>query len=257
MELWAYEHAVTVLPALAIMLIIAVTLRLTIGKKPLEVRMIPFQILSCFLVALEIGKQVMSFIDGYDLYHIPLHFCSLFIFMLPAMSFYKGKHRQTVTAVTSALCAAMFTLMLIYPNLIYSAGNIRDYFKDYFDFHTVTFHNTVMLEFLLIVFLGLYTPNKKRDVKAVTVFTLCFCAVSAVMAQILKTNYANFYECNVPVFESLRVSAAGVIGTVATQIIYVLLVALLHVLFVYMSYWLYCLFNTILGNKKHYSDKSE
>lgn len=239
MELWTYEHAITLLPALAAMLVIGLVLRLTIGGKPLKIRMIPFQVLACILLALEVGKQVTSIIDGYDLYRLPFHFCSLFIFMLPIMSFYKGKHRETVTAITTAICAALFALMLIYPNLIYGAGNIRDYFDGFIDFHTVTFHNIVMLEFVLIVALRLHEPDKKRDIKSAIIFTLYFCAVSATMAQILKTNYANFHSCNIPVFEEIRLSMADVIGAVPVQIIYILILTVLNVLFVVGSYMLY------------------
>ena len=82
MELWTPQHAQTLLPALAIMIVIAIILRLTIGKKDLKIRMIPFQILACLLFLIEIGKQIVSFKGGYDLYHIPpafllpVYFCA-------------------------------------------------------------------------------------------------------------------------------------------------------------------------------------
>ena len=167
MELWTSAHAQTFLPALAGMIVLAAGLRLTIGSKPLKIRMIPIQVLACILVLLEIGKQALSFAQGYDLYHIPLHFCSLFIFVLPVMAFYRGKHRETVAAVTAALCAAVTALMLIYPNLIYSADNIREFFTDYFSMHTVAFHNIVVFAFVLIVALELHSPQKKGEQKAV------------------------------------------------------------------------------------------
>lgn len=239
MELWTYEHTVTLLPALAVMLVIALVLRRTIGKKPLQIRMIPFGVLACILVALEIGKQVLSLLRGYDLYHLPLHFCSLFIFALPVMAFYRGKHRQTVSAITSAITAALFLLMLIYPALIYPASAVQGFFGDFFDFHTVVFHNIVMMEFLLILALNLHTPAPKGELKGIVLFVLCFCAVSATMAQILQTNYANYYQCNVPVFEALRLSMQQSIGYIPTQLIYILIVSALNVVFVLLSYGLY------------------
>lgn len=249
MQLWTYAHAVTVIPAVVVMIIIASILRLTIGKKPMKIRMIPFQILACTAFAIEVGKQIVSFARGYDLYHIPLHFCSLFIFALPTMAFYKGKHRQTVTAVTTALCAALFSLMLIYPSLIYSEGNIRNFFCGYMDFHTVAFHNIVMFEFILILFLDLHTPDIKRDAKAIILFTICFCITAASMAQIIKTNFANFYTCNVPVLESVRQSMQKVIGYPLTQLIYVLINSLLHIIFVFVFYCLYSLISRLFRKK--------
>lgn len=242
MELWTPEHTNTLLPALAVMILLSLVLGAVLRSRPLKVRMLPVQIIACILVILEIGKQAVSLSRGYDLYHLPFHFCSLFIFALPVMAFYRGKHRAAVTAVTTALCGSLFLLMLIYPNLIYSAGNIESYFKGYLDFHTVTFHNLVMLAFLLIVTLQLHTPQPQKETKPVILFTLGFCVVSATMAQILKTNYANFYTCNVPVFEELRVSLQSSLGYVPTQLLYILIVTALNIGFVLMSYW----FSTLL-----------
>ena len=134
MELWTPQHTRTLLPALAVMLLIGIVLRLTMGGKSFKIRMIPIQVIAVILVLLEIGKQAVSFSRGYDLYHIPLHFCSLFIFAMPAMAFYRGKHQKQVFGVTSALCGSVFLLMLIYPNLIYGPWNVEGFFKDYLDF---------------------------------------------------------------------------------------------------------------------------
>lgn len=239
MELWTLEHAKTILPATAVMIVIAVVLRITIGTKEIKTRMIPFQLLACVLVILEIGKQLLSLSRGYDLYHLPFHFCSLFIFALPLMSLYNGKHKHTVYGVTAALCTSVFLLMMIYPNLIYSAADITHFFDDYMSFHTVAFHNIVIFEFVLIIALRLHTPAEKGESKAVVIFTVCFCGTAAAMAQILKTNFANFYTCNIPLFESLRITLQGVLGEGLTQLLYVLVVSVLHVLFVFMSYWIY------------------
>lgn len=239
MELWTKEHAITVLPALAGMLILCAVLRITLLKKDLETRMLPLKILGVLIVLLEIGKQALSFAQGYDLYHIPLHYCSLFIFMIPIMAFYRGKHQDKVGGITAALCGAEFLMMIIYPNLIYGAWNVQAYFKGYFDFHTVTVHLLIMLGFLLIPTLNLHTPAKKGEQKAVIIFMLCFCAVSATAAQLLETNYNNFYQCNIPPLESLRQAVEAVTGTVMAKIFYVLCVTVMDLLFTSGAYWMY------------------
>lgn len=239
MELWTEQHIKSLLPALAVMILMGLLLRRIIGSKSIKIRIIPIQIIAILLVLLEIGKQFTSFQRGYDLYHIPLHFCSLFIFMLPAMAFYRGKRMQMVFAITSALCTAVFCLMLIYPNLIYSAGNIEHFFEDFLDFHTVAFHNLVMLAFVLILTLELHIPIPKGETKAVALFMLTFCTIAAGMAQILRTNFANFYSCNIPVLEALKKSIEPVLGAALTQLLYVLIVALLHILFVLGCHFMY------------------
>lgn len=250
MELWTPEHTRTLLPSLAVMVVLTVVLRLTLGKKPLHIRMIPFQVIACLLVLIEIGKQITSLIEGYDLYFLPFHFCSLFIFMLPFMAFYRGKHMQKVGAVTASLSCAMFLLMLIYPNLIYSAANIKEYFQVYLSFHTVTFHNLVMLAFLLIPALELHTPATKKEPVYALIFTIGFCIVAASMAHILKTNYANFYTCNVPVLEQVRLSMQPILGKVGTQFLYVAINTTLHIVFVQLSYWFYRLLRSVICGKQ-------
>lgn len=239
MELWTFEHAVTLLPSVALMIVLSALLRHFLINKPMKIRMIPFQILSGVLVAIEIGKQVVSFCRGYDLYHIPLHFCSLFIFMLPLMSLYRGKYQNAIRGITTGLCASVFLLMMIYPCLIYSAGNIRDFFTGYMDFHTVLFHNIVVFAFILILALNLYEPKGRGDQKNLAIFYLCFCGISAIMAQVLKTNYNNFYKCNVPPLETLRQSVQGVIGYAGAQVLYVLIVTVVQSIFVQLSLLFY------------------
>ena len=239
MQLWTYEHAVTLLPAVAVMLLLAAVLRITLRKKSFEIRMLPLKIIGVLIVILEIGKQYVSFSGGYDLYHIPLHYCSLFIFMIPLMAFYRGKHQDKLGGITAALCGSVFGLMLIYPSLIYGDWNIRNFFVGYLDFHTVFVHNLIMLAFVLIVALDLHTPAKKGEMKSVIVFILCFCAVSATAAQLLQTNYNNFYQCNIPPLETVRQAVAGVLGTAVAQIFYVLCVTVMDVLFTTTFYWVY------------------
>ena len=73
MQLWTKEHFWQLIPTTVIMIVIALILNRFIGKKPLKIRMIPFQILAVLLFLSEIGKQALSFAQGYNLYHIPLH----------------------------------------------------------------------------------------------------------------------------------------------------------------------------------------
>ncbi|MBQ8769404.1 MAG: YwaF family protein [Oscillospiraceae bacterium] len=239
MQLWTAAHAKTLPPALLAMIVIGVVLRLTIGKKDLKIRMIPLQIVAVLLVVLEIGKQYVSFKNGYDLYHIPLHYCSLFIFAVPAMAFYTGKGYEKVRAIGAGFCGAMATLLLIYPDLIYGAGNIENFFKGYLDMHTVAFHNLVLFAFVLIVALDLHTPTGNREQRYPIFATVGFCVISATAANILKVNYASFYECNIAPLEAIRVAVQNLAGYVAAQIFYVCIVAILTVLYTWGAYWLY------------------
>jgi uncharacterized membrane protein YwaF len=243
----------TLLPALIVMFVIAAVLRLTIGKKDRKIRMIPFQILSCVLVLLEIGKQGLSLYRGYDLYHLPFHFCSMLIFLPVIMAFYRGKHEKTVSCITTAVLAAVFILTAVYPDLIYSAQAVREFTTNFFSFHTVAFHNLAMLLFLLIPALDLHEPAPKGEPKKVLLFILGFCVISASMAHLLQTNFNNFYVCNIAPLEALRLSVEGALGRTAAAIFYVLIVTVMDLSFVTGSYWFYRLIRKLLTkvNKIH------
>ena len=246
MELWTDMHIKTLLPSIFIMAAAALVLGKCLAKRSERIRMLPFQIVAVVLFVLEIFKQVISFSKGYDLYHIPLHFCSLFVFMLPLMSFYRGKYQNGVRAITVGLCASVFVLMCAYPALIYSALDVQQYFSNFFSFHTVTFHNAVIMEFFLIISLRLFEPQGgKRDTRSLLLFMLGYCVVASISAQLLKTNFNNFYQCNVPPLETLRQSVAGMLGTTTAQVLYVLIVTAVDLLFVYGAYWLYRLLHKL------------
>ncbi|MBO5842176.1 MAG: YwaF family protein, partial [Clostridia bacterium] len=235
MQLWSTEHVKTLLPALGVFLLISILLRLWLKEKPWQVRMIPIQVVAAILVLLEVGKQAVSFSRGYDLYHIPLHFCSLVLFTLPAFAFYRGKYFRQVASIAVGFTAAVFVLTAIYPCLIYGSWNITGYFSDYMDFHTVTFHNLVMFAFMLIVALDVYTPGK-GDWKSPVVFIGIYCIIAAVVSHLLHTNYNNLYQCNIPPLETVRLAMHGMSGYAPTQVIYVIVVTCLDMAFTLGAY---------------------
>ena len=250
MGLWSAEHIKTLLPSIILMVVSAAALRYFLRGKSEKWRMLPMKVIGVLLLLLEIGKQVISLLRGYDLYHLPFHFCSLFIFLIPMMAFYKGRHSQTVRGITAAISASLFVMMLIYPSLVYASGSIKAFFRDYMAFHTVAFHNLVMLAFLLIPALELHTPGGKKETGAVLCFVGGFCVVSASMAYILKTNFAGFYTCNIPFFETVRLAIVDAAGYVAAQLVYVGILVALNFAFVYGSHWAYRGISRLL-NRKH------
>ena len=239
MQLWSFEHFITLVPSFLIMIVIGIVLKLLIGKKSFEIRMIPFKIVAVILVVIEILKQVISFIRGYDLYCIPLHFCSLFIFTIPLMAFYRGKYKDAVFAITPTLCFCLFLFLAIYPCLIYSSSNILNFFNGFFDFHTVAFHNLVLFEFVLIFTLKLHKPMKETYIKHLIFFIAVFVIFASTFAQVLKTNYTNFYHCNVGPVEQFRQYLINVLGYDIAQTLYVFVLSILHILFVMAIHYLY------------------
>lgn len=238
---WTNTHFVQLLSCEIAMIIIAIILNKFLGKKPLKVRMIPYQILTVILLLSEVGKQYLSFQRGYNLYHIPLHVCSLFLVLTPFMSFYNGKYKDVMRSVTCAVTMSLILFMVVYPNLIYSADNIKHFFTgSYFDFHTVFYHNVVIFQFILIIALRLHhIDHSKRNLKGIALFALAFSAAAGIMSQVLKTNYAKFYYCDAIGIGALVDQLKGVIGEVAGQTIYVIFWSIFHVLFFILAYYIY------------------
>ena len=198
--------------------------------------MIPIQIIAVIIIVIEIIKQVQSLVEGYDLYFIPLHFCSLFIFFIPLFAFYKGKGKEYIRSFAVIASAMMSVFLLVYPDLIYSAGNVLNMGKEFLSFHTVVFHNLVLFAFVLIIALKLYNFNAKRDIKVILIGFSIYCVVAASMAQILKTNYNNFYTCNIGPIANFVETVKDKIGYVAGQTLYVSIVIVLDMLFAFISY---------------------
>lgn len=238
---WTTPHLIQLLACEIVMIIIAIILNKLIGKKPLKVRMIPFQVLTVILLISEVGKQYLSMKRGYDLYHIPLHVCSLFLILTPLMSFYKGKNKDVIKSIACAVITSLMLFMVVYPNLIYGAYNIEHFFTGtYFDFHTVFYHNVVIFQFILIIALRLHhIEHSKRNIKGIALFAAIFSAAAGIMSQVLKTNFAKFYYCDAIGIGGLVDQLKGVIGEVAGQTIFVVCWSIFHILFFLLSYYIY------------------
>lgn len=255
MNLWTFEHTITLIPTILIMILITFVLNFFIGKKPLKVRLLPFQVLAVILVISEIIKQVLSIIQGYNLYYIPLHVCSLFIFLIPLFGFYKGKGEDIIKTLCCTVCVALFLFMIVSPNIIYSADNIKGFFKSYDNFHTVFFHNVVLFEFILIIGLNLYSVKEKKHLLPVLFLALGYSLVASSMAQILKTNFSNFYVCNIGPVNDFVNMVKEKWGYAVGQSIYVSILFILHIAFLMFSYKVFKFIETIKSKTTHKNSK--
>ena len=240
MGLWTREHLITIFPTFAILLILAFLMRKLLIKKSYKIRMLPIKIISVILVIIEIGKQAYSISIGYNLFHIPLHFCSIFLYVLPLFAFYRGKWQESVRSVASAAMTALLIGMLAIPNVIYSANRIPTFFTDFLSFHTVFFHNLVIFALFLTLALDLHKPNGERgEVVFVTVFGAVYAVIAASASYLLQTNYSNFLNSSIGFVAYITESMTLAIGETATKIIYTSAIALLHILLLVVTYYAY------------------
>lgn len=250
MKLWTIKHLITIIPSFAVMIIVAAVLRAYLLNASEAVRFIPVKISAIFIIIIEIIKQIVSLCNGYDLYHLPFHFCSMFIFMIPLFAFFRGKRENHIRAFTTVISSALFLFMIIAPYYLYTDERITTAFSDFLSFHTVAFHFVAVLVFVLIIALDLYKPDTKHDLKIMAVYITAYCAVGGTTAQIFKTNYNNFYYCAAEPVDSLRSLIAEKIGTSLGQTIYVIGVTAVTLSFTLISYIVYRLiYKAVNGSK--------
>ena len=229
-----YQLTITILVLLGISILAAKTL----GKCKTQIKYIPLQIITVILLVLEVMKQINAAKSGtYDMYALPFHYCSLFLYLLPLHSFYHGKYSRVTDTAAFACLASLFFDMFIMPENIYSSSCILDLFGSFSNFHTVVFHNLVLLYFMLTIALRLYKIDTKHDMKVMTVFLAIYVTIAAILSYTLKVNFHNLYRCNIGFIEDVRLAVVDAIGVFGT-ILYVVLLFILTILFAYAAYFL-------------------
>lgn len=238
MGLWTLSHLYQIAPTFLILGVLAVLAAKLFKNSPVSTKYIPLQVIAVLLIVLEIGKQISAAKGGsYDLYALPFHFCSLFLFLLPFHAFYHGKYSYITDTAAFACLASLMLDMLLMPAVIYSASNIQNFFNGYRDFHTVAFHNLVIFYFMLTVAFKLYDFKPKRDAKIMSIFFGAYVVVASILAYSLKVNFHNLYRCNIAFLEEVRANIVEAIG-VFGSILYVCIMFVLTILFTWGSYFL-------------------
>ena len=231
-------HLITLIPCIVIMIILSIIYSRLTKNSDEKIRMIPIKVIAIILIVLEIIKQIYSFAVGYDLWHIPLHFCSLCIYVVPLFAFYNGKYVDYVRGFSIFVLSIIFLFMLIYPELIYCEDEIKDFFTRFLSFHTVIFHNLVLFAIILIITCKLHKPNTKKDLKSGLIGLSVYCIIASITANIVKVNYNNFYRNSIESIYNLQMLFINKLGWLG-QLIYCFAYVILIILFALLCYSIY------------------
>lgn len=241
---WTPLHAYTLIPQFIVYAAAAFILSRALRNRDLETRLLPLKICTALLLLLEAAKQIMGIVTGYSTYWIPLHFCSLFLFIHPLACFYKGKHRDKFILLAGVVSTCLFLFMAIYPNIIYSDDAIRSMWNyltgrggSFFELHTVLFHGIGTFTFFLFIFQGLAKFNTKKDVPLVILTYGLYCLIVGPLAQIIDTNFNNFVHSNAPFLENIRLNIINSAGAVLGQTVYVLIISAGTILVPLLAYF--------------------
>ena len=234
MTFWTPLHEQTLLPTLALALVLSLFLGFVLKNAPKWVRLLPLQIIAVAFLVLEYYKQQTSLSRGYDNYHLPFHFCSLFLVVLPLAAFLPGVVGERLRSLAATLTLGVSVVTLAAPNIIYNFEAIAGFGTDFLYTHTVLFHTLVPIFFLLIFTLNLYRP-RRIDLAISLAVALLYCIVAYRASIRFQTHFSSFSYSHVDMIENARLDLIARRGEAYTERAYNLTVAAVHVVFTLVS----------------------
>lgn len=192
----------------AVIVVISVLLGVFLRKKSEKIKQIPFLVITIFLLGMELVKQILAIVEGYQPWTIPLHFCSTYFIWFSIANFSKGKFSQAMKTV--AFVASFYLVALFYFNPQSIIGPAcSNVFGSFDNFHTFTFHHLVILYFCLTVALNNFHFKIKHLYYWLISITTYF-GIAVLCAHLLNTNYMNILTSNVDFMEAMRLSIGQV-----------------------------------------------
>lgn len=214
---WSKAEA-TVLPiALLITLVLALAITFLTRKKCEAVKKIPLMLIILIMLGMEIAKQTYYIKSGYDTWAIPLHFCSLFMYVFFGCAFFKGKIGDAFKCLSLCMSLLFITLFYCYPSSVigHSTENI---FKTFLSAHTFFYHHLIFLFFFILLFSGLYKKSK-WDYLYACIAIVVYAAVAVPVAHALDTNFCYILYNEIPILESIRQTCGQIFYTIILMLL--------------------------------------
>lgn len=200
---WSNDDFVVLPLALVCIILVSLVARFFLCKH-VDLKLFPLKLIAILVVVLEIIKQILNVIKGFNPWHLPFHYCSLFVFLFPFAQFGSKKFKEFITPVAFACSMTVFISFYLSPDAIIGSSSSH-LFRDFNSFHTFFFHHLVFLYASLSVALDAYKP-KKKDFKNVLIVVLVYCMCGVFLSYVFNQNYNNFLFSVIGVVERLRVS---------------------------------------------------
>lgn len=199
-------EAIVMFPALIVVILIGLLLKLVLGDKSLAVREIPLHIIGFTIVSIEIVKQCYRVYTGtWATWCIPLHFCSFFLVWYSLALITRGKVRQLMyfCSLTGGFIVTVF--MYVAPRIILvDAAHI--FWDNFNHWHAFTFHMCVVAYWIWMLMLNIYQPDHRHIKKAVMLYTAFYLVVIA-GAFTFHENYTDVLYSSLPAFDHFRLIA--------------------------------------------------
>jgi hypothetical protein len=204
------KSELTVLPiAFSVMLAITLFLRLGLKGRSEKLKRAPFFVITVTMVAGEVVKQLRGLFVGYDLWWIPLHFCSTYFIWFSLAEFTRGEFSKRMKNVAFLASAVLFFAFYSQPRAIISSA-CEDIFRDFSTAHSFFFHHLALLYFMLSVGLEQVKVGVK-DIPYWTVGMGVYYLLAVGCAFALNVNYFSVLENPVPLFDAVRVRCSQLV----------------------------------------------
>ncbi len=219
---WSKSDLIVIPLMLLIISASAVLLHFLLRNKKYYIRRIPLQIISLIVVVIEIIKQF--YYRGnpdFTYYVLPLHFCSLFMVLMPLSQFFGHKVGSIFKPMTFVYSGLVTVLVLVNPNALIGQST-SDILGSFHNIHTFVFHFSVIAYFIFSIALSDYQPKFIHCINVTC--GIVFYAVYAIPCSYrLQVNYVNILYSFFEPLEKFRLwagqvwynivlFAAGVIG---------------------------------------------
>lgn len=193
--------------AFAIVIVASILIGVLLKDKAEKIKNIPFLIITILLIVAEIIKQVRAINAGYNLWSIPLHYCSTFLIWFTIASLTSTKIRKVGHKIAYATTTAFFVSFLIGPTTIIgnATDNLAFTWSNFGSLHTFYYHFAIVLFLALQITLKYPFPTLK-DFKVVVIPFFSWMAVASIMANLLDVNFSNLLYNNIAFMDSIRLN---------------------------------------------------
>lgn len=208
---WSNSQIIVIPIALCITLALSFIICFFTRKCSKKIRLIPLITISIIVWILEIAKQIINIAEGYDLWAIPLHFCSLFLYIFPLASFAKGKLQNYGSIMTIACFVAFAIIYFSNPTSVISNAT-DNIFASFHSAHTFIYHQLIFLFFFILIGSKLYTPTKLDYLYGVLTIVI-YATISVPVAHFLDVNFCTILSSDIEFLENLRLQNGQILYT--------------------------------------------
>ena len=231
--------------SLVVIVGLSIALAFLLKGKSQKLRKLPLQILAVFVVCCEIAKQIYYSFQDFTLYVLPLHFCSLFIILLPLSQLCGEKVGKIFKPVAIVYGIIMMFIFYLNPHSVIGSA-CNGVFANFHNWHTFFFHHAVIFYFVLSFALGDCSP-KITDCIAVSGGVVFYASYAIPCAFALNQNYTNILYSSFAPFEQFRLWAG--------QVWYDIVLFLIAIAFINLIFFTYYFIDR--GVKKHKEAKTK